>query len=151
MDALPKNHFRMPIEVTKDDIDGLNHVNNIVYLKWMIQAAIGHSDALGCTFEEFKRYGGVFVVRRHEIDYLRSAVLGDQLTMYTWSEPMENSRALRVYHLVRESDQKKMLEGKTYWAFINLENGRPIFRRNCELDTLREKCQSLRNDYRLVV
>jgi len=39
MDALPKNHFRLPIEVTKADIDGLNHVNNIVYLKWMIQAA----------------------------------------------------------------------------------------------------------------
>jgi acyl-CoA thioester hydrolase len=126
MNALPKNHFVFPIEVTNSDIDELNHVNNIVYLKWMIQAAIGHSQALGLGFGEFKKFGGVFVVRRHEIDYLRSAVLGDQLNMYTWSEPMESSRALRVYHLVREKDQKKMLEAKTFWAFINPETGRPI-------------------------
>jgi len=126
MDAMPKNHFKMPIEAMKADIDGLGHVNNIVYLKWMIQAALGHSAALGFDFEAFKKYGGVFVVRRHEIDYLRSAVLGDQLVMYTWSEPMEKSRALRVYHLVRESDQKKMMEAKTFWAFVSPETGKPI-------------------------
>jgi acyl-CoA thioester hydrolase len=125
MDALPKNHFRMPIEVAKTDIDGLGHVNNVVYLKWMIQSAIAHSEALGFDFEAFKKHGGVFVVRRHEIDYLRSAIMGDQLVMYTWSEPMESSRALRVYHLIRESDQKKMLEAKTFWAFVDTTTGRP--------------------------
>lgn len=125
MIELPKNHFRLPIEVLQSDIDELNHVNNIVYLKWMIQAAVGHSQALGLDFEEFKKFGGLFVVRRHEIDYLKPAFLGDQLMMYTWSEPMEKSRALRVYHLVREKDQKTLLEGKTFWAFINPETGRP--------------------------
>jgi acyl-CoA thioester hydrolase len=125
MEALPKNHFRLPIEVTKADIDELNHVNNLVYLKWMIQAAVGHSKALGLGFEEFKKFGGLFVVRRHEIDYLRPAFLGDRLMLYTWSEPMESSRALRIYHLVREKDQKKMMEGKTFWAFVNPDTGRP--------------------------
>jgi len=122
---LPKNHFKKTILVAKDDIDGLNHVNNVVYLKWMIDVAIGHCEALGFTFDRFRELGGVFVVRRHEIDYIKSALLGDELTMYTWSEPMESSRALRIYQLMRESDQKLVLEGKTYWAFINPNTGRP--------------------------
>lgn len=123
--ALPKNHFKKAITVAKDDIDGLNHVNNVVYLKWMIDVAIGHCEALGFTFERFRELGGLFVVRRHEIDYIKSALFGDELTMYTWSEPMEGTRALRVYRLIRESDQKVILEGKTFWAFINPKTGKP--------------------------
>lgn len=121
----PKNHYRMPIEVTMADIDGLQHVNNVVYLKWMIQAAVAHSESLGFDFEGFKKHGGVFVVRRHEIDYLRPAFLGEKLLMITWSEPMESSRALRIYHLIREADEKKILEAKTFWAFVNPDTGRP--------------------------
>lgn len=123
--ALPKNHFKKAIRVSENDIDELNHVNNVIYLKWMMDVAIGHCEALGFTFDRFRENGGVFVVRRHEIDYIKSALLGDELTMYTWSEPMEATRALRIYRLVRESDQKVVLEGKTFWAFINPNTGRP--------------------------
>jgi len=33
--------------VTAEEIDGLGHVNNVIYLKWLQDAAVAHSTANG--------------------------------------------------------------------------------------------------------
>lgn len=126
MDEIPASAFRMAIDVVPDDIDGMNHVNNVVYLKWMIRAGLAHSDAVGYPISKFREMGGMFVVRRHEIDYLKSALLNDRLTMVTWSQPMSGVKATRDYILTRDSDGAKILTAKTFWVYINIKTGRPI-------------------------
>ena len=37
--------FEVPILVAPTDIDGQGHVNNVVYLRWMQEAAEAHWDA----------------------------------------------------------------------------------------------------------
>ena len=37
------------------DIDGLNHTNNAVYVKWCEQVAWSHSVALGLDIEDYRR------------------------------------------------------------------------------------------------
>jgi acyl-CoA thioester hydrolase len=113
-------------EVKDADIDNLGHVNNEVYLRWLIEAAVAHSSFVGYTLEKFLEMQSAFVVRRHELDYLLPTFKKDRLRIETWTDPMDGSRALRHYEIYNEENQKLVLKGQTMWVFVNLQNGRPI-------------------------
>ncbi|MDG2074282.1 MAG: acyl-CoA thioesterase, partial [Polaribacter sp.] len=67
--------------VKSDEIDDLNHVNNAVYVKWMDNVAYLHWQKLT---ENHPLPDYIWVVSRHEIDYKRQAVLGDEIEIKTW-------------------------------------------------------------------
>ena len=50
--------------VRDDEIDFLGHVNNIVYLRWMLDAAIAHSTVQGWPNDRYFKMGSGWVVRR---------------------------------------------------------------------------------------
>ena len=78
---LMKNVFTLKITVSSKDIDTLKHVNNLIYVKWMDKIAIEHYAFL-TKDNPLPQY--VWVVTRHEIDYLKQATLGDKITVKTW-------------------------------------------------------------------
>lgn len=119
------NLFSLPIEVRREDLDMNNHVNNEVYLKWIMQIATAHSEYVGYSFQKYREIHGVFVVRRHEIDYLAPARFGQALILHTYSEPMSRCNAIRRYLLVRTPDQKKIMEATTHWTFVDTRSSRP--------------------------
>ena len=65
-----ENVFILTITVSAEDIDNLQHVNNLVYLKWMDKIATTHWTHLTKN-NPLPQY--VWVVMRHEIDYLKQA------------------------------------------------------------------------------
>ena len=73
--------FELKIKVSSEDIDTLDHVNNLVYVKWMDKIATTHWSYL-TKKNPLPQY--VWVVKRHEIDYLKEATLGDEITVKTW-------------------------------------------------------------------
>ncbi len=119
--------FSMPIKVTEDCIDMMKHTNNKVYLKWMEDAALAHTTALGWGVKRYLDAKGAFVTRKHWIQYLRPTFLGEELIMYTWVEALEESTTLRRFQLMRNG--KACMRGATEWGFINTETGHsiPIF------------------------
>lgn len=117
--------FHHEITVSKEHIDALNHVNNEVYLRWLLQAAGAHSDAVGYDMKKFLEIGESFVVRRHEIDYLASAYLGEKLTVVTWIKEIHSTRAHRQYKIIRERDSKTLIAAETLWVYVDLKTGRP--------------------------
>lgn len=112
------------IEVVADaaDIDENLHVSNLVYLRWVIDAAVSHSNAVGWDHARYVREGAMFVVRRHEIDYLASAALGDRISVTTHIESW--SAATSIRHTRVERDGKVLARAVTTWAFLSLD-GRP--------------------------
>lgn len=84
--------FTHTISVTAADIDEMNHVNNVVYLRWVQDAAAAHWDALA-TEEMKHKYA--WVVLRHEIDYKSPAKLGDPVSAQTWVSSREGVRSVR--------------------------------------------------------
>ncbi len=116
--------FEYPLTVTESDVDGLNHVNNTVYLRWLIDAASAHSEHLGYGLKEFLAAGGAFVVRRHELDYLRPAFVAEELVVHTWVTDFETDRTTREYKIVRKKDQKTIMVAKTLWVFVNMKTGK---------------------------
>src|SRR5690606_17983078 len=77
--AVPARAFVLPLTVVPEDVDEQGHASNVRILGYMNQAAIAHSDALGYDVARYREVGGIFVVRRHEIDYLASAYEGERL------------------------------------------------------------------------
>ena len=65
--------FEKSITATKADIDELGHVNNAVWVQWIQDVAVSHWYALAPA-DYADRY--IWVVTRHEIDYLRAVLPG---------------------------------------------------------------------------
>ncbi len=115
--------FTVNQAVEEQHIDVLGHVGNLVFLGWLLAAAEAHSAAVGLTWERYRELGGVFVVRRHEVDYLGSAYLGDQLVVRTWIASTARVSSVRNYEVLR--DTRCLVRATTTWAFIDLSTGRP--------------------------
>jgi acyl-CoA thioester hydrolase len=115
--------FHFTIRATDEDIDELGHVSNLVYLRWVLDAATAHSVARGWGHAEYLARGAVFVVRRHELDYLLPVVAGDELVAQTWVESWRAASCVRRTDLLR--GDRTVARGATTWAFITLPDGRP--------------------------
>jgi acyl-CoA thioester hydrolase len=112
-------------QVTPAEIDELGHVNNQVYLDWLMGAATRHSKAVGWDLPRLIEMGQGWVVRRHEIDYLLPVMPGETVLMRTWVETAEKASSDRYYEIFRKSDGKKVCGGRTMWVWINYKTGRP--------------------------
>lgn len=115
--------FHMVKTVQPGEIDELDHVSNQVYLAWILEAAVAHSDAVGYDQAKYDELGLAFVVRRHEVDYLKPAVLGDTIDIKTWVESWSSVTSLRQTRISR--DGVLLAKGVTTWVLINRSNGRP--------------------------
>ncbi|MDE3735150.1 MULTISPECIES: thioesterase family protein [Pseudomonas] len=120
------NPFVIDIKVGADDIDGLGHANNAVYVSWLERCAWRHSQSLGLDLAEYRRLDRAMAVLRHEIDYLAAAYEDQELQMATWIvESDQRLKMDRLFQLVRPDDGTTLLRAKTTFVCIELSSGRP--------------------------
>ncbi|MGA2662614.1 MAG: thioesterase family protein [Verrucomicrobiota bacterium] len=120
MDAIYQFDFKVP----ETAVDANRHVNNVAYVQWMQEAAMGHSEAAGCT--RMTRAGGAtWVVRTHRIEYLSPAFAGEMLRVQTWVAGLRKVRSLRRYKFIRVADGTVLAQGETDWVFVDAVTGRP--------------------------
>jgi acyl-CoA thioester hydrolase len=116
--------YKFEIEATAKDVDQNNHVNNVVYIQWMQDAAIAHARDSGCTLAS-DAAGAIWVARTHHIEYLLPAFVGDKITVLTWPSNFHRVRSLRKYKFIRAQDQAVIARAETDWVFVNAKTGRP--------------------------
>lgn len=121
MERLAYEHT-LEVVATPGDIDLNMHVSNLVYLRWVVDAAVAHSIAAGWDQARYVKEGATFLVRRHEIDYLASAVEGDRVQVITHVEGWTAATSRRVTRIVR--DGRVLARAVTVWAFVGFD-GRP--------------------------
>ena len=114
--------FELPISIEPDDIDELSHVNNVIYLRWVQDAAVAHWRAVAPA-EDQERL--VWVVLRHEIDYRQAARLPDQLIARTWVGDASRLRFERHTEIVRASDGNVLAKARTLWCPLDALTGKP--------------------------
>jgi acyl-CoA thioester hydrolase len=105
-------------------IDGNGHVNNVAFVQWMQDAAVAHSDAVGCT-QATAACGGIWVARSHTIEYRRQAFLGDVIEVKTWIRDCRMVSSRRKYEFVRASDGVVLARGETDWVLIDAVTHHP--------------------------
>jgi len=124
---VPLNAFKMDFDVLPTDIDAQNHANNVRVVDWMNTAAVEHSNELGFDVPRYQEIGGIFVVRRHEIDYISPSFEGERLRAYTWPvAPIRRCLAQRRHVIVRLADGAVIARGLNHWVFVDTERGRPM-------------------------
>ncbi|MBW4560993.1 MAG: acyl-CoA thioesterase [Mojavia pulchra JT2-VF2] len=117
--------FKTLLRVRHYEMDALGHVNNAVYQNYLEQAAIEHSEHLGLTLDVYKEFGGVFVMRRVEIDYLRPAVAGETLEVTTWVREIRGTRSFRRYEIRKQNQEDLLVTAEVLWVWVEAKTMRP--------------------------
>lgn len=119
---IPENKvsYKHSFKVKLQDIDALNHVNNIVYLQWVQEISAMHWNTL--TSKEIKeKYA--WVALRHEIDYLGQAYVNDTITIHTWIDETHGAKSIRIVHIY--CGAKLLTKSKTTWCLLDAETLKP--------------------------
>ena len=115
--------FERRFTATVTEIDELGHVNNAAWVRWIQEIATDHWRAVAPPVH-VEAY--LWVVTRHEIDYLRALGPGESVTGRTWvGEPPNGARFDRHVEFLGE-DGKVLVRAKTTWAILDKASGRPI-------------------------
>jgi acyl-CoA thioester hydrolase len=112
--------------VQVEDIDGLNHTNNTVYVKWCEQVAWSHSVALGLDLERYRALDRAMVITDSEYHYLRASREGDEVVAATWILDWDRKLTMRRhFQVIRVNDGITLLRGGMRFACVELSSGRP--------------------------
>ncbi|MCF6167011.1 thioesterase family protein [Lutibacter sp.] len=116
-----KKVFAFQLTITEDVLDALNHVNNVYYLQWVQNAAQKHWDILS-TPDLNSKY--VWIVLRHEIDYLYAAKLHDEIIISTWVESLYGVKSERIVEIKKNA--KLIARAKTTWCLLAKKTMKPV-------------------------
>jgi acyl-CoA thioester hydrolase len=116
------DRFAHSVEVGAADIDANGHANNVVYLRWVQEAAVAHWLAV---VEPEVAAAVTWVVVRHEIDYKRPAYQGDVLVATTWLASVTAATTERFCEIARRADGGVVAKARTLWCAIDPATRRP--------------------------
>jgi acyl-CoA thioester hydrolase len=115
--------FEVPFSAAPEDIDELGHVNNAVWVRWIQDVATAHWQAVA---DPADIAAFLWVVTRHEIDYLRALGPGGHVTARTWvGEAPKGARFDRHIEFVGTGGMLHV-RARTTWAMIDRASGRPL-------------------------
>ncbi|WP_066219390.1 acyl-CoA thioesterase [Formosa haliotis] len=114
--------FQLKVTVTPDDLDELQHVNNVRYVQWIQDVAKGHWQH---TATPSMQDLYIWVVIEHHIFYKGEAVLHDNLILKTYIKRAEGVKSIRVVEVYHEATNKLLLKAETHWCLIHNKTKRP--------------------------
>jgi acyl-CoA thioester hydrolase len=117
--------YRRSRVVAAEDVDFLGHVNNVVWLRFVIALSDAHARERPEAGRLVREHGGQWIVRRHELDYQANAGIGEEIAEETWVESMKGARSFRACRFTGP-DGQVLLESMTQWAFVDAKTLRPI-------------------------
>jgi acyl-CoA thioester hydrolase len=108
--------------VQPTEIDAMGHVNNVVHLKWVQDAAEAHwiNKASEHIRNRFR-----WVVLRHEIDYLSPAFEGQSIVATTWVDNFVGVKSDRIVELKLKESDKVIAKARTTWCLVDSITMRP--------------------------
>ena len=112
--------------VQPEDIDGLQHTNNTVYVKWCEQVAWAHSVALGLDLDTYRSLDRAMAITHSEYHYLQASQEGNEVITGTWIVNWDRRLTMqRRFQVNRISDGACLLRGGMQFACIEISSGKP--------------------------
>ena len=115
--------YTLELTATPESIDELGHVNNAVWVQWIQQVATRHWDAAA---PQSHKDAYIWVVVRHEIDYLRALGPGETVTARTWVADKPRGAKFDRFMEFTGEDGKVHVRARTVWALLDKASGRPL-------------------------
>lgn len=114
--------FEIHIIVAQEDLDQLNHVNNVRYVQWVQDIAEQHWTAKG-TKKILSDY--FWVLLKHTIEYKNPAVLGDVLKLKTYITKSSGVTCIRMVEIYNKNTEKLLASSETKWCLLSQKTMRP--------------------------
>tara|TARA_B100001996_G_scaffold65057_1_gene46972 strand:- start:203 stop:595 length:393 start_codon:yes stop_codon:yes gene_type:complete len=111
------------ILVSKNDLDDLNHVNNVVYIQWIQKIAKEHWEKLASN-EILDNY--YWVLLEHQIKYLYPALLDDKIRIKTYIDSTEEIKSSRIVEIYNNDTNRLLVNSRTIWCLINSKTNKPV-------------------------
>jgi len=110
----------VPLEIRPEDIDANDHVNNVVYVRWLQDVGTTHWEA---RFGPEVTSKWSWVCLRHEIDYRRALNLGDAVQARTWVGEPQGPRLAR--YVLIEGPDGVAAQGMSVWVLVDAATKKP--------------------------
>ena len=114
--------FEQHITVTQDDLDELNHVNNVRYVQWINDVSKAHWYNRA-TPDMINSY--VWVVLKHHIDYKNAAFFNDIIKLKTYVILTKGVKSTRVVEMYNESTNKLLVKSETNFCLLSKDSLKP--------------------------
>ena len=114
--------FTLPLRVPDADIDRQGHVNNVAFVRYIQEAAVAHWASVA---PDEMRAAFTWVVRRHEVEYLRPAFPNEELLLRTWVGEPSGATWERFTEVMRAGEDKPLVSARTVWVLLDAASGRP--------------------------
>ncbi|NQU33353.1 MAG: acyl-CoA thioesterase [Bacteroidetes bacterium] len=118
------NKYSIDYKVVPEDIDELNHVNNIRYLEWVQDISKEHWFRAIEGKIHPKKY--IWVIASHHLDYLRPALLNDELEIETFVKDFEGKFSHRTVRVKNKETGKLLFKSLTKWCLVEVSSGSTI-------------------------
>ena len=114
--------FQKKIKVENDVIDHFNHVNNLAYIKWVLEISKEHWDTI--TPKSVRdEYG--WMIMKHELVYKNQAKHNDKLIIKTWIDEYSTATCVRKTTILDAQTEILFFESKAQWCYVNLNSRKP--------------------------
>jgi acyl-CoA thioester hydrolase len=121
---MPARHTAS-FQVRYTECDAYGHLNNTNYIRFMQEAALDASAAVGFPSARYARMGRAWLVRETDITYLGSVGYGQTLEVSTWVEDFRRVRSFRAYEFRIAGQEELVARATTDWVYADRETGRP--------------------------
>ncbi|MBJ6368914.1 acyl-CoA thioesterase [Snuella sedimenti] len=110
------------LTVTKNDLDDLNHVNNVSYVQWVQNIAKNHwlQKASKSILDTY-----FWVMVSHFIEYKGEALLNDVIKLKTYITKSEGVKSTRIVEIINERTNELLAKSETTWCLIKSETKKP--------------------------
>ena len=119
---MPAPKYTLALRVPDADIDRQGHVNNVAFVRYIQDVAVAHWAAVA---PDAARAAFSWVVRRHELEYLRPAFPGEELLLRTWVGEPSGATWERFTEVLRAGEDRPLVTARTVWVLLDAASGRP--------------------------
>ena len=114
--------FEHHLTVTTNDLDELNHVNNVRYVEWVNTVAKLHweQNASAAILKEH-----FWILLSHSIEYKSPALLNDSIVLKTYVITAKGVTSTRVVEIYNADTNTLLAKSETNWCLMSTQTKRP--------------------------
>lgn len=115
--------FEKEISVSAEDLDQLQHVNNVRYVQWVQDIAEAHwlSKATTTILENY-----LWVLIDHHIQYKGEAKLNDTILAKTFVESSKGVISTRIVEMYHKEKESLLVTSTTKWCLLDMSTKKPV-------------------------
>jgi acyl-CoA thioester hydrolase/thioesterase-3 len=118
--------FDTEITVRPHEIDWNRHVNQSVYLDYLLHARVDQMKrCYKMPIESFFQRGYSWITKSLSIEYIKSVFMGETIIVRTWIETIGKKSVTVQFQMLKKADGSLAAEGTAVFILVNAKTGKP--------------------------